>query len=134
MLSVRRLVRRIHPQKGVHPCLAVSRIISKFDDGIGYRSRGPVSLLARRKRAACRAESKQTKRPRLTIVRSITDPEVRHAIFLYFQFQCDHCINAISPLRVRARTTTYTAAQQDFSPGPKGPLIPGCEPGLRFRD
>jgi hypothetical protein len=27
-----------------------------------------------------------------------------------------------------------TAAQRGFSPGPKGPLVPGCEPGLRFRD
>jgi hypothetical protein len=27
-----------------------------------------------------------------------------------------------------------TAAQRGCSPGPKGPLVPGCEPGLRFRD
>jgi hypothetical protein len=29
---------------------------------------------------------------------------------------------------------THTAAQRGFSPGPKGPLVLGCEPGLRFRD
>jgi hypothetical protein len=27
-----------------------------------------------------------------------------------------------------------TTAQRGCSPGPKGPLVPGCEPGLRFRD
>jgi hypothetical protein len=27
-----------------------------------------------------------------------------------------------------------TAAQRGFSPGPKGPLVPCCEPRLRFRD
>jgi hypothetical protein len=27
-----------------------------------------------------------------------------------------------------------TAAQRGFSTGPKGPIVPGCEPGLKFRD
>jgi hypothetical protein len=35
---------------------------------------------------------------------------------------------------VESTTCDVTAAQRSFSPGLKGPLVPGYEPGLRFRD
>jgi hypothetical protein len=38
------------------------------------------------------------------------------------------------PPSASCHLVTPTAAQRGFSPGLKGPLVPGCEPGLRFQD
>jgi hypothetical protein len=44
------------------------------------------------------------------------------------------CLHMGFEASVRATSPMVTAEQRGFSPGLKGPLVLGCEPGLRFRD
>jgi ribosomal protein S27E len=80
-------------------------------------------------------------------VRRFIDAAKRHACrekTKYIYCPCIDCKNVVvfedpgqinCHLVCRGFTKDYfTAAQRGFNPGLKGPLIPGCKPGLRFRD